>query len=147
MDPAGCPGHQYGAAFRRRLFGSPVHRARSPLRDGRDRTSQGDHPGRGRRAGVTHGLVIRHFGSKERLFVAAVPSSGDLMAEIAGDSGSLPTRVCPEGGRPSAPVDGTPTPPYPADDRRSHGQAGTYVVRLHSPGRPWAGGGHRKSTP
>jgi AcrR family transcriptional regulator len=46
-----------------------------------------------RRAGVTHGLVIRHFGSKERLFLAAVPSSQNLMAEVAGDPGSLPTRV------------------------------------------------------
>ncbi|MBQ0826655.1 TetR/AcrR family transcriptional regulator [Streptomyces tagetis] len=46
-----------------------------------------------RRAGVTHGLVIRHFGSKERLFLASVPSSHNLMAEIAGDPRSLPTRV------------------------------------------------------
>ncbi|MFD7057194.1 TetR family transcriptional regulator [Streptomyces mirabilis] len=46
-----------------------------------------------RRAGVTHGLVIRHFGSKEQLFLAAVPSSQNLMAEVAGDPNSLPTRV------------------------------------------------------
>lgn len=46
-----------------------------------------------RRAGVTHGLVIRHFGSKEQLFLAAVPSSQNLMAEIAGDPAALPTRV------------------------------------------------------
>ncbi|RLL66871.1 TetR family transcriptional regulator [Streptomyces sp. Z26] len=46
-----------------------------------------------RRAGVTHGLVIRHFGSKEQLFVAAVPGSRNLMAEVAGDLGSLPKRV------------------------------------------------------
>lgn len=46
-----------------------------------------------RRAGVTHGLVIRHFGSKEQLFLAAVPSSQNLMAEVAGDPKSLPTRV------------------------------------------------------
>ncbi|MDQ0772797.1 hypothetical protein QF026_001263 [Streptomyces aurantiacus] len=46
-----------------------------------------------RRAGVTHGLVIRHFTSKEQLFLAAVPSSQNLMAEIAGDPASLPTRV------------------------------------------------------
>ncbi|MFF9044337.1 TetR family transcriptional regulator [Streptomyces parvulus] len=45
------------------------------------------------RAGVTHGLVIRHFGSKEQLFLAAVPSSRNLMAEVAGDPQSLPTRV------------------------------------------------------
>ncbi|MCX4908980.1 TetR/AcrR family transcriptional regulator [Streptomyces sp. NBC_00878] len=46
-----------------------------------------------RRAGVTHGLVIRHFGSKEQLFLAAVPSSRNLLAEVAGDPNSLPTRV------------------------------------------------------
>lgn len=46
-----------------------------------------------RRAKVTHGLVIRHFGSKERLFLAAVPSSQNLMAEVAGDPKTLPTRV------------------------------------------------------
>jgi hypothetical protein len=46
-----------------------------------------------RRAGVTHGLVIRHFGCKEQLFLAAVPSSRNMMAEIAGDRASLPTRV------------------------------------------------------
>ncbi|MFI7324992.1 TetR family transcriptional regulator [Streptomyces rubiginosohelvolus] len=45
------------------------------------------------RAGVTHGLVIRHFGSKEQLFLAAVPSSNNLMAEVAGDPKSLPTRI------------------------------------------------------
>lgn len=28
------------------------------------------------RAGVTHGLVMRHFGSKEQLFLAAVPGPG-----------------------------------------------------------------------
>ncbi|MBW5486381.1 TetR/AcrR family transcriptional regulator [Streptomyces bambusae] len=46
-----------------------------------------------RRAGVTHGLVMRHFGSKERLFLAAVPSSQNLMAEVAGDPASLPARI------------------------------------------------------
>ncbi|MFI6434998.1 TetR family transcriptional regulator [Streptomyces sp. NPDC050759] len=45
-----------------------------------------------RRAGVTHGLVIRHFGSKEQLFLAAVPSPRTLMAQVAGDPMSLPTR-------------------------------------------------------
>ncbi|MDN0200767.1 TetR family transcriptional regulator [Streptomyces sp. S.PNR 29] len=46
-----------------------------------------------RRAGVTHGLVIRHFGSKEQLFLAAVPSPRTLMEEVAGDPRTLPTRV------------------------------------------------------
>ena len=45
-----------------------------------------------RRVEVTHGLVIRHFGSKEQLFLAAVPSPRTLMAQVAGDPRSLPTR-------------------------------------------------------
>jgi DNA-binding transcriptional regulator YbjK len=46
-----------------------------------------------RRAGVTHGLVLRHFTSKEQLFLAAVPSPRTLMAEVAGDPRTLPTRI------------------------------------------------------
>ncbi|MFF4713135.1 helix-turn-helix domain-containing protein [Streptomyces eurythermus] len=46
-----------------------------------------------RRAGVTHGLVLRHFTSKEQLFLAAVPSPRTLMAEVAGDPKTLPTRI------------------------------------------------------
>ena len=46
-----------------------------------------------RRAGVTHGLVLRHFVSKEQLFLAAVPSPRTLMAEVAGDPKTLPTRI------------------------------------------------------
>ncbi len=46
-----------------------------------------------RRAGVTHGLVLRHFTSKEQLFLAAVPSPRTLMAEVAGDTKTLPTRI------------------------------------------------------
>ncbi|MEU2226751.1 TetR family transcriptional regulator [Streptomyces sp. NPDC018347] len=38
-----------------------------------------------RRAGVTHGSVLRHFGSKESLFLAAVPGTRDVDA-LAGDS-------------------------------------------------------------
>lgn len=45
------------------------------------------------RAGVTHGLVMRHFGSKEQLFLAAVPGHRDLDRVIAGDPASLPERV------------------------------------------------------
>ncbi|MFI1834431.1 TetR/AcrR family transcriptional regulator [Streptomyces olivaceoviridis] len=33
-----------------------------------------------RRAGVTHGSVLRHFGSKESLFLAAVPGTRDIDA-------------------------------------------------------------------
>ena len=45
------------------------------------------------RAGVTHGLVMRHFPSKEALFVAAVPGAGHLGHNVAGDLGGLPGRV------------------------------------------------------
>ncbi|MGP4050864.1 TetR/AcrR family transcriptional regulator [Streptomyces sp. 2A115] len=46
-----------------------------------------------RRAGVTHGLVLRHFTSKEQLFLAAVPSPRTLMAEVVGDPKTLPARI------------------------------------------------------
>ncbi|MBT0773285.1 TetR family transcriptional regulator [Kineosporia sp. J2-2] len=45
------------------------------------------------RAGVTHGLVLRQFGSKEELFLAAVPGHRELDATIAGDRETLPERV------------------------------------------------------
>jgi len=38
-----------------------------------------------RRAGVTHGLVVLHFTSKEKLFLAAVPGASILAASEAGD--------------------------------------------------------------
>lgn len=38
------------------------------------------------RAGVTHGLVLRHFGSKENLFLAAVPGTRGV-EHLAQDSG------------------------------------------------------------
>ncbi|PZG08321.1 TetR/AcrR family transcriptional regulator [Nonomuraea aridisoli] len=46
-----------------------------------------------RRAGVTHGLVMRHFTSKEQLFLCAVPGTRDLDEIVAGDVASLPERV------------------------------------------------------
>ncbi|MEV4352699.1 TetR family transcriptional regulator [Actinoplanes sp. NPDC049596] len=46
-----------------------------------------------RRAGVTHGLVMLHFGSKERLFLAAVPGPRDLAEAVAGDVDGLPERI------------------------------------------------------
>jgi AcrR family transcriptional regulator len=46
-----------------------------------------------RRAGVTHGLVMMHFGSKEQLFLAAVPGHRDLRDVVAGDPSLLPERV------------------------------------------------------
>ncbi|MCD0484097.1 TetR family transcriptional regulator [Streptacidiphilus sp. ASG 303] len=45
------------------------------------------------RAGVTHGLVVMHFTTKERLFVAAVPGPRDLADSVAGDLEGLPGRV------------------------------------------------------
>jgi AcrR family transcriptional regulator len=46
-----------------------------------------------RRAGVTHGLVMLHFTSKERLFLAAVPGTRDLTDIVAGDRETLPERI------------------------------------------------------
>lgn len=45
------------------------------------------------RAGVTHGLVMRHFTSKERLFIAAMPGSRDLESLMPGTPESLPERI------------------------------------------------------
>ncbi|MFF1309066.1 TetR family transcriptional regulator [Streptomyces sp. NPDC058307] len=45
------------------------------------------------RAGVTHGLITRHFASKERLFLAAVPGHRDLEQVTAGDAATLPDRI------------------------------------------------------
>ncbi|MEQ7004959.1 TetR family transcriptional regulator [Actinopolymorpha sp. B17G11] len=46
-----------------------------------------------RRAGVTHGLVVRHFGTKEQLFLAAVPGTRDLADDAAGPLETLPERL------------------------------------------------------
>jgi AcrR family transcriptional regulator len=46
-----------------------------------------------RRAGVTHGLVMRDFPSKEQLFISAVPGTSDVAANLAGDLDGLPERV------------------------------------------------------
>jgi AcrR family transcriptional regulator len=46
-----------------------------------------------RRAGVTHGLITRHFASKERLFLQAVPGNRDLQRVAAGDPETLPDRI------------------------------------------------------
>jgi AcrR family transcriptional regulator len=45
------------------------------------------------RAGVTHGLVMRHFGSKERLIIAALPGPRVLAAVVPGDPATLPERI------------------------------------------------------
>nr|WP_296070085.1 TetR family transcriptional regulator [uncultured Actinoplanes sp.] len=46
-----------------------------------------------RRAGVTHGLVVLHFASKEKLFLAAVPGASILAASEPGDLDEFPARV------------------------------------------------------
>ncbi|WP_181390951.1 TetR/AcrR family transcriptional regulator [Achromobacter pulmonis] len=47
-----------------------------------------------RRAGVTHGLVQRHFGSKEALFLATVPGTRDWESVIIQEGkGSLAERI------------------------------------------------------
>ena len=46
-----------------------------------------------RRAGVTHGLVVLHFATKEKLFLAAIPGSSFMAASVPGDLEGLPARV------------------------------------------------------
>jgi hypothetical protein len=46
-----------------------------------------------RRAGVANGLVLRHFESKENLFLAAVPGPRDLYDVVQGDLETLPERI------------------------------------------------------
>lgn len=46
-----------------------------------------------RRADVTHGLVMRHFTSKEELFIAAVPGARDLGDVLSGPPETLADRV------------------------------------------------------
>ncbi|WP_433498258.1 TetR family transcriptional regulator [Sphaerimonospora sp. CA-214678] len=45
------------------------------------------------RAGVTHGLVMRHFPSKEQLFIAAMPGSSNLDDLMPGTPDALPERI------------------------------------------------------
>lgn len=46
-----------------------------------------------RRAGVTHGLVMRHFGSKEQLLLAALPGPRAVAEVTPGDLDTLPERI------------------------------------------------------
>ncbi|MCF7549325.1 TetR family transcriptional regulator [Pseudonocardia sp. WMMC193] len=46
-----------------------------------------------RRAGVTHGLITLHFGSKEKLFLAAVPGTRELPGFTEGPTAELPHRI------------------------------------------------------
>ncbi len=46
-----------------------------------------------RRAGVTHGLVVMHFSTKEQLFLQAVPGTRDLENHVRGARAGLAERV------------------------------------------------------
>jgi AcrR family transcriptional regulator len=46
-----------------------------------------------RRAGVTHGLVMRHFGTKEQLLIEALPGPRVAAGVVPGDLGTLPERL------------------------------------------------------
>jgi AcrR family transcriptional regulator len=45
------------------------------------------------RAGVTHGLVMRHFGTKEKLLIEALPGPRTAARVTPGDVGTLPDRI------------------------------------------------------
>lgn len=45
------------------------------------------------RAGVSHGLVLRHFDGKDALFLAAVPGPRDLVDIASGPIATLPERL------------------------------------------------------
>jgi hypothetical protein len=45
------------------------------------------------RAGVTHGLVMRHFGTKEQLMLAAFPGPPGIEEAAHGDPATLPERL------------------------------------------------------
>ena len=45
------------------------------------------------RAGVTHTLVMKHFPSKEQLFVAAMPGAGDLDHLLPATPDAVPQRI------------------------------------------------------
>jgi AcrR family transcriptional regulator len=63
-----------------------------------------------RRAGVTHGLVMRHFGTKEQLLVQALPGPR-VAAEVApGDLETLPERVAAAFVAETEPAGGGQTP-------------------------------------
>jgi AcrR family transcriptional regulator len=46
-----------------------------------------------RRAGVTHGLVMRHFGTKEQLLIQALPGPRAAAGLQPGDLATLPERI------------------------------------------------------
>lgn len=48
------------------------------------------------RAGVTHGLVVRHFATKEQLFVTALLESRSVRPSFGGDVSELPSQIARE---------------------------------------------------
>jgi AcrR family transcriptional regulator len=65
-----------------------------------------------RRAGVTHGLVMRHFGSKEQLLIQALPGPRVIAHVTPGDLGTLPERIAAAFVAETEPAnDGGHTPP------------------------------------
>ena len=60
-----------------------------------------------RRAGVTHGLVMRHFGSKEQLLIAALPGPRVIADVAPGDLRTLPERVAAAFVAETEPADGS----------------------------------------
>ena len=60
-----------------------------------------------RRAGVTHGLVMRHFGSKEQLLIEALPGPRVIADVAPGDLRTLPERVAAAFVAETEPADGS----------------------------------------
>ncbi|TVZ04762.1 TetR/AcrR family transcriptional regulator [Trebonia kvetii] len=63
-----------------------------------------------RRAGVTHGLVMRHFGTKEQLLVQALPGPRAAAEVAPGDLDTLPERIAAAFVAETEPADGGQTP-------------------------------------
>jgi hypothetical protein len=59
------------------------------------------------KAGVTHGLVMRHFGTKEELFLAATPGVRDVDQIAPGPVETLPDRLAKAWVERMESVDGT----------------------------------------
>jgi len=62
-----------------------------------------------RRAGVTHGLVMRHFGSKEQLLIQALPGPRAVAEVTPGDLDTLPERIVAAFVAQTEPTDGNTT--------------------------------------
>jgi AcrR family transcriptional regulator len=63
-----------------------------------------------RRAGVTHGLVMRHFGAKEQLLIQALPGPRVIADVTPGDLATLPERVAAAFVAETEPAGGGQTP-------------------------------------